>query len=210
MAFTMLAVLVGVAFGRVRGGRLTNIVAHRFDAWPIAVAGLALLVVAELVTDPTVSMVAGMGAASALVAACLAHARFPGLAVIAIGVALNGAVVAANGTMPVRPSALVAAGVAATPADVDAVPLGPGRSLEDGDTIARTLGRALPVTPLRTVISFGDLIVCIGLVDAVSYLVRDPARLVRRRRPPRDAKTLLVPELHGWDDPALRSLGDAA
>ena len=114
--------------------------------------------------------------------------RVPGFAVIFVGLALNLAVIAPNGGMPVSPSALRAAGGSA--ADI--------RELETSDDVkhhVRTeedvfavIGDTIPVPLLKIVVSPGDLLAYAGVgwtVIAV-MLRREPMPMdlrTKRRRP---------------------------
>src|SRR3546814_18871704 len=77
--------------------------------------------------------------------------------------------------MPVRPAALVEAGLA-TDDELPTLTVDPPRHLETSADRFAVLGDVLPLAPLNEVVSFGDLIVVAGAADAVRALAR-------RRRP---------------------------
>ena len=97
---------------------------------------------------------------------CAANLRLRGLAVVAVGIALNGAVITVNHGMPIRaPKAAVAATTkhhAERPSDK-----------------LTPLGDIILVPALRQSLSFGDLIMLVGLVDVLFHCSRNPA--TRRR-----------------------------
>jgi hypothetical protein len=112
-----------------------------------------------------------------------ANTHLTGALVIGVGLVLNLAAVCLHQGTPVRPAALAAAGVldaadaAAGAARAERVELGGGRRLERPSDVAPLLGDVLAVPRAGMVLSFGDLIVLAGLVDATA----DVARRRRRR-----------------------------
>src|SRR3546814_13546958 len=73
--------------------------------------------------------------------------------------------------MPVRPAALVEAGLA-TEDELPTLTVDPPRHLETSADRFAVLGDVLPLAPLNEVVSFGDLIVVAGAADAVRELAR--------------------------------------
>jgi hypothetical protein len=124
----------------------------------------------------TACVVAG---AALTLAAGIANLHLVGMPVVALGLLLNTVVLVANGAMPVRPEALAAA-AGTTVDEVAARDLGARHRLEATGDRLTFLGDVVPVRPLGEVVSFGDLIVAVGLTDVVYRLVR-PAH--RRPRP---------------------------
>ena len=181
MLLPALAVAAGLALGLVRRSPHRHLAAPRLRAWPLLVAGLAA------------QLLSGLGAGTALVllsyALLLAFAarnlHLVGMPVVLVGLALNAVVISANGGMPVRADALVAAGaverVELTASEVD---LGAKRHLEDGDDRLTFLGDIVPVRPAGRVVSFGDLILYVGLADVVAHLVRRGRRRADDDAPP--------------------------
>jgi hypothetical protein len=157
MQVALVAAVVGIVAGYATGGRLRHLVEHPVSLWPLLVLGVALQVLASNGTVLT-------GALLCLLAFCLANLRLVGMAVVAVGLALNALVIAANGAMPVRPAALARA-------DVEAQIEGTRRLEAPGDRLT-FLGDVLPVRPLGLVLSFGDLIVAVGTADVVVHLMR--------------------------------------
>lgn len=149
-------------------------------------AGLlfAALLVQILITDvipggPRLLLV-GLHLASyvAAGAAIWANRRLPGLAVLAIGAALNATTIALNGgTLPASSGALARAGIANAPhefANSTTVPHPTFAWLGDIVVTPSWL-------PFRNVVSVGDMIILLGATVLVHGVCRTvPARLVRR------------------------------
>ena len=123
-----------------------------------------------------------------LIAVAVANRHITGVAVVGVGLLLNLVAVAVNGGMPVRASALEAAGVVergragrggrpAPPRDA------PTTRCPCWATCSRCRSR-------NEVLSFGDLIVIVGAADAVRELSRRRARspaVAAAQRPTRTA-----------------------
>jgi Family of unknown function (DUF5317) len=188
-----IAILIGLVAGAMGRGRLTTLArVHLSRFWLLAVAvGCALGADLIDLPVPAVFAVAGLLAGIGFAASNL---LIPGMAVVGIGVAINLAPVALNGAMPVRAEALVDAHIVAA-SDLDRVELSGARELADSDTILEILGDVIPLSPFGQVMSFGDLIVLVGLADVVANLMR--AR--RPRRLPHGAAATLI--ALGWEMP---------
>jgi len=119
-----------------------------------------------------------------LLAFAAVNRHLTGVAVVGLGLLANLAPVAIDGGMPVRPGALVQAGLVDR-ADLTDTDLRGARHLETGDDVLGALGDALPLRPLREVLSFGDLIVVAGAGDAMRELNRRRARRPAAAVPPR-------------------------
>ena len=167
--FVTLALALGVAL--VTGGRLRNIAATELRHASVLAAAVGIQFALE-VLHPAHGT-AGHLASTLLVVSyaflllfCAANLRLRGLAVVAVGIALNGAVITVNHGMPIRaPKAAVAATTkhhAERPSDK-----------------LTPLGDIILVPALRQSLSFGDLIMLVGLVDVLFHCSRNPA--TRRR-----------------------------
>lgn len=170
----ILSIVLGLVIGLLAGGRLERLGQVHITWAPLAIAGLAIQLV--LFSPPVVEWIGDLGAAGPVVyvgstalvlAALLRNLRQPGLALIALGAALNAVVILTNGGfMPVSPDALAAIGR-----------LEPAGSF--GNTVLATSSTVLPwfgdtiplplPVPLRTVVSIGDLLIGAG---AAAFLVR--------------------------------------
>ncbi len=170
MTAFLLAAVVGAvigAFRRPHGAHLRPPVV----VYPaIVVVGVALQLVIGWFDPGTQGTVLGVSLA-ALTGFALVNRHLPGMGVLAIGLGLNMAVVLANAGMPVRPAALVDAGVATPDTLADTDP-GAGRTFERDDDLVPFLGDIIPVEPLGAAMSFGDLIALMGIGAVSGELVR--------------------------------------
>jgi hypothetical protein len=151
MRFTTVALVVGVVAGLVAGGRLTNLGLRTFRALPLLAVGIVLQVLPG-------------GRALAVSYLCLlgfamCNLRLTGMGVLAVGLGLNALVITLNGGMPVH--------------DGDSALSGKHHT-ETSDTKLAFLDDRIPVDPLGEVLSFGDLVMAVGLVTTVRSLVRRP------------------------------------
>lgn len=171
---------IGLVAGGVRRGRLEWMVKNRPRLWGLAAAALAATAVGDAfgtggfgfeiagITGPAVLALIGMGAGLAFVTSNLAVG---GMAVVGVGIAANLAALVANRATPVRAGALVEARIV-DPADVDRAVLGGPREIADSGTVLEILGDVIPVPELGLVVSFGDLIVLVGLAAVICNLMR--------------------------------------
>jgi hypothetical protein len=167
--FVTLALALGVAL--VAGGSLRNLAATEVRHPGILAAAVGIQLTLE-VLHPT-SGTAGHLASALLVVSyvflllfCAANLRLRGLAVVAVGIALNGAVITLNGGMPIR-------------APQNAVEATTKHHAERPSDRFPALGDIILVPALRQSLSFGDLIMMVGLVDVLFHCSRSP---VTRRR----------------------------
>jgi hypothetical protein len=177
MLFTAVAVVVGLAIGLLTGGRLEHVGARAFRGVPLLAVGVGLQLVSGLLSDVGVALVLVLLSYVALVAFCALNLPVVGMGVVSVGLAMNSLVIAANGGMPVRRSAVVAAGIA----DYDDLPdikLKGKRHFEDEDDRLQFLADIVPVPVLREVLSFGDLVMSVGVADVIVHLLR-PSRARR-------------------------------
>lgn len=162
--------LIGVA-RRPLGARAARPSVRRLE---LLLVGVGLQLIAHGLSGDLAPIVAAL-AIVALLVVVAGNLHLTGMLVIGVGLLVNLAGVSLNGGMPVRAEAIVRAGLA-EPGEVAAVELRGPRHLESPSDIAPILGDVLALPPLGAVVSFGDLIVLVGLTDAVAQLTR------RRRR----------------------------
>lgn len=207
MVLLALVVLVGLVAGVARpplGAHTRR--PHLRQAWLLA--GGAGGHVGSLVLDGGAAALSLGTSLVLLIAFAGFNRHVTGVAVMGLGLLANLAPVAANGGMPVRPGALVQAGLVER-ADLPDTALSGARHLETADDVLGALGDALPVRPLREVLSFGDLIVVAGAGDAMRELgrrrVRRPAAVVSPRHlvgtpriPPTRQLPSTSPPHRGW------------
>jgi hypothetical protein len=171
MSFFFVTVALALGVALVTGGSLRSIAATELKHPGILTAAVGLQLALE-VLHPT-SGTAGHLASALLVVSyvflllfCVANLRLRGLAVVAVGIALNGAVITLNSGMPIR----------APEAAVEATTKHHAERPSDKLTF---LGDIILVPALRQSLSFGDLIMLVGLVDVLFHSSRKPS--VRRR-----------------------------
>lgn len=196
MALALGIALLALLAGRALGGRLVGLtrLGVRWAAL-LVVAAAAQLAHAILAPGSQLAYLAALLVTTVLAGAFIgANIGVPGVPLIGLGLLLNGAVIAANGAMPVSVDALRAAGVSWLTAIGDArhVLVGPSTRLS-------WLGDVIPVAnPLhREVVSVGDLLVAAGLgllivtgmLEARSARRGAPARRARPAEQPGRAQT---------------------
>ena len=184
MAVALLAVCLGAIAGLTAGGRTSNLqlLDVRFVALPVA-----WMVLSAWSRRGTSSLHFAAVVVSLVVLAAflmLNLLRVPNLWLVALGVLLNLFMTVNNHGMPYDPKALEAAGI--TPPTFNAQPRSTAASHphRPGDQLI-VLGRVIPVRPLRTVVSFGDLFVAVGLAAATMSALtrrREPTARVRSHR----------------------------
>ena len=175
--FVTLALALGVAL--VAGGSLRNIAATELRYPSILAAAVGIQLALE-VLHPTHGTAGHLASALLVVSYvflllfCAANLRLRGLAVVAVGIALNGVVITLNRGMPIR------APQAAVEATTKHHAERPSDRLEP-------LGDIILVPALRQSLSFGDLIMMVGLVDVLFHCSRSP--VTRRRVAAQSAST---------------------
>jgi hypothetical protein len=165
MIVVLLILALAVAVGLAAGGSLRNLEHITIHWWALAPIGLGLQMVR--VPGGSASRV-GLAAATLvasyvlLLAVVVVNRRVPGAALMAAGLVLNLAVVAANGGMPVSRDAIRAAGGSAR--EVAFVEEGAKHHLMSSEDVLRPLGDVIPVPrPVGTIFSFGDVLLYTGM-----------------------------------------------
>jgi len=175
----LLSLAFGAAVGLTAGGRIKTLAGARLRGE----SGLVLMLILQGAA-PLLSAL-GFGRSAlfwlwaatfpVLIGLCVLNARLPGMALAAVGLALNALVILLNGGMPVFSEAIVAAGGRAfAPAarDFVHVALAPG-------TWGPFLADVLPVpgpSGLRGVASAGDLVMACGVAAWISAaMIERPA-----------------------------------
>jgi hypothetical protein len=177
-----LAVVVGMAAGLLRspGGR--HLARPHVEQIGLLALGAGLNALSVLLSG-SAAVTALLASLAVLIAVAFANRRITGVAVVGLGLLLNLVAVAVNGGMPVRESALRAAGFESVE------PTEPRHLESPGDPLP-VLGDVLPVPIAREVLSFGDLIVVFGAADAVRELSRRRQRsLAAAQQPARTGRT---------------------
>lgn len=180
MRFTLLAVAAGAAIGVLAGRRSRPVAGRPLRLWTLLAGGLVLQVLVGRVdvAAPTL-LVASYGLLLAFAAANVATV---GMWMVATGIAANLVAIALNAGMPVRPEALVAAGLA-DPGRADEVRLAAKHHLERPSDRLPWLGDVIPLPALGEVVSFGDVVMAVGTANVVARLLAPaPRRLHSARR----------------------------
>ncbi len=177
-----LALMLGVVAGLATGGKLRWAARYPVrDPW-LVVAG----VIAELAAGRWslgwvggVLLVAGYGCLLAFVARNLA---LPSMWVVGCGLVANLVVIVRNVGMPVRPRAVVDAGITSW-ARLGSVRYGPRHHGERLSTRLPWLDDRLPVAVFHSVVSVGDVILAVGVALVVARAMHYRGRYQRRRLP---------------------------
>jgi Family of unknown function (DUF5317) len=174
----LFSIAVGIMSGFSGGGRFRNVGWRR-----IRVTGLPLVWAVGLVLSGffhgEMAFVAGLVGMGALAAFAVANTKvLTCMWLVAAGLCLNLVVTADNHGMPYSPIALASAGV--RPASYNDTPKASALSHPErvGDQLL-FLSDVIPIPPLHTVVSFGDLLVSFGFgaVTATAMWDRRPRRL---------------------------------
>lgn len=111
MKLVVLGLALGIAVGYLLGGRLSQLSDLKPRYGPLALIGLLLQLVNPPGSWPLVMLLVSFVLLTAFI---LVNIKIAGFAVILAGVAMNFAVIALNGGMPVAREAIVASGQEAT------------------------------------------------------------------------------------------------
>ena len=172
----LVAIAVGLAVGLARGGRFQRV---RLRWWWLLVVGAGV----QVASHQTVLVLVAYGLLSAFAVANLTR---PGMGVLLVGVALNAAPMLVNGGMPVEAHAIVSAHVAAV-ADVPLLAFDGKRHLATNADHLRALDDTIPDWWTHEVVSFGDIVIAVGVAAIVAGLLRQPRDSSQRSRAAADA-----------------------
>lgn len=169
MSFLVVTLATALGVALLTGGSLARVLETRLRAAWALFGALALQVALDLLwSGPGNGMsrvLLGLSYAL-LVGFCLANLATKGMSVVALGIALNGLVILVNGGMPIRTD----------PGFRETVK----HHAERPSDSLTFLGDIIVLRPLNQALSFGDLILLVGLVDVIVHRSR-PAPT--RRRP---------------------------
>ncbi|HXF72143.1 MAG TPA: DUF5317 domain-containing protein [Actinomycetota bacterium] len=179
MFLIAVAIVVAVAAGGLAGGRLAGLAEIRPRWWGLAFAGLAMqsAPVPELPGRAGDLTAAGLvvGSYALLLAFAFLNARLAGAPLLVVGLAINLAVIAANGGMPVSEEALLASGQPQAVAVLRAHPDAKHHLMTQADLLA-PLADVIPVPPpIAAVVSAGDLAIYAGAAWFVVSAMRATA-----------------------------------
>ncbi|MCY4494893.1 MAG: DUF5317 family protein [Acidimicrobiaceae bacterium] len=167
----LLAVVIGLIAGVVRGGDFRTILSARIYHPEF----LASSIVCAFVVSATDIDSGGVIAFVALLGAfafTLVNLHLVGMVVISVGLALNLFVFILNFATPVRPNALVEAEIVTAEGLERGVRSMPGHmELADNDSVLDFLGDTFPIRLGGNVVSIGDLIFLVGLANVTGNLM---------------------------------------
>lgn len=178
MPVVVFALVAGLVVGAARGGKVAGLGVSPLRWNVTALAGVGFAGAAQVLGLDGASPLLLTGHAL-MISWALGNLARPGMAVVLIGLLANLVPIAANDGMPVRPGALVGAGVISEAQLTDQLDVGGGRHLERPSDRAVILSDIVPVpvAGFRSVVSFGDLIVAAGLASVIANGMQ-----TRRRR----------------------------
>ena len=212
----VLAFVLGFAFG----GRLSGFEGVRVRWWGLAVAGLAVQFVplpeGAGGTDLVVRTIVLALSYSALVLFAFVNVRMQGMVPILAGLALNMAVISANGGMPVSAQALRDSGQLDVLEQLQRAGADK-HHVETADDVLTPLGDVIAVpSPVAQAISIGDVLVYVGLIWFVVAAMRgrnrwtsSPGLGYRGRHRPGEPPPSVppVPPMPAFDRPATTTWG---
>jgi len=185
MTIMIIPLVAAIVVAVATGGRLRNVSARPIRAAAALGAGVVLQAAAHLVTvSDTIGFICIVASYVLLVGFALANIRLVGMPVVLVGLLLNLTVIALDSGMPVRADAIATVERDRTPEAIAQIQFDAKRHLERPTDRLTVLGDVLPVRPVHEVVSFGDLILALGLADVVFRLLRPLAAPRRRERVP--------------------------
>jgi len=176
MTFTVLALAIGAAIGLCAGGRPRNISAHPVRAWWLLIVGVALQAAGSRVGGGAAGTLGFLATYACLLAFAAKNRTLIGMGIIAVGLGANALVIGLNGGMPVRAEAVVAAHIS-DQQGLAGVAYGHRHHRERSRDRLRWLGDIIPLPELHQVLSFGDVVLAVGVADVMAHLLQP-----RRRR----------------------------
>jgi len=176
----VVAVLIGSTFGTIRGGRLANLMRIRLHAPLLAAVaiGSGMAIDHWSVTLPRLVALAGIVAGLTL---AWRNIHLAGMMIVGIGITANLIPVVLNGALPVRGDALIEAQII-QPSELPLATLSGSREFADGSTLLADLGDTIPLRVTNQVLSYGDLILLVGLADVIANGMRRKRGHRRGRR----------------------------
>lgn len=181
MSLALVTLGIAVVVSLLRGGSLRRLADSDLRWTWLLFAGVAIQVVVDLAAARGLiggALSYGGIAASQVVVLLwvLVNRRRRGMALVGLGLLMNAVVIGANGAMPVDPDAMRRLGV-------EDRGVAPGKhELMTAETRLPWLADVIPVPPIRTVVSVGDVVLALGVAALVHQLM-----MVRAEPGPRRA-----------------------
>jgi hypothetical protein len=197
--FTLAAMAIGFLVSLALGGRFRNLAGKSFRLWLLLPAGLILQVLVQRDGAPAPFALLVLSYVC-LIGFGIANWRLTGMWLIVLGFSLNFLCIAVNHGMPVSRTAIGSLGI-------DAKPFGVKHHLERPSDRLVFLGDIIPVpSPVNGALSFGDMIMTVGVADLLFNLMQPTRRERRSRRRARAALPVPAVDKHAappLDDSAL-------
>ncbi|MBV9043280.1 MAG: DUF5317 family protein [Acidimicrobiia bacterium] len=186
MRFTLIAVGAGFALAFLLGGRFRFLQDREMRLWALLPLGLALQFAAVSSAGGTWPFLLVLLGFACLFAFAVANLAVTGFWMIALGLFLNAFVIGLNHGMPIGKKALAHTGNYASvyPAL---------HHVQRSSDKLLILGDVVPISPIGEIITFGDLILAVGIADVLVHLMRPPKR--RRDEEDDDEENRLLPLL---------------
>lgn len=175
MPLALVTVGIAVILSLLRGGSLRRLSDGRLRWTWLLFVGVALQVTVDAAAGRELvgGGVAYAGVAASQIAVLvwvLANRWRPGMALVGLGLILNAVVIGANGAMPVDPEAMRHLGV-------EGLGVAPGKhELLTAGTRLPWLADIVPIAPIRTIVSVGDLVLALGVALLVHHLMSPGSR----------------------------------
>jgi hypothetical protein len=169
MRFTLIAVGVGFVLALALGGRFRYLAGRTLRVWFLLPLGLALQIAAVGSGGPTWPFLLVLLSFACLFAFAIANLGITGFWMIALGLFLNASVIGLNHGMPIGNKALAHTG---NNVGVFAAL----HHTQRGSDRLLILGDVVPISPIGEVVTFGDLILAVGVADVIVHLMRPPKR----------------------------------
>jgi hypothetical protein len=173
--FTLAAMAIGFLVSLALGGRFRHLAGKTFRLWLLLPMGLLLQLLVEHDGAPAPYALLLLSYVC-LIAFGIANWRLTGMWLIVLGFGLNFLCIAVNHGMPVSRTAIGSL-------DIEDPPTGVKHHLERPSDDLVFLGDNIPVpAPVDEALSFGDMIMTVGVADLLFNLMQPPRRERRRRR----------------------------
>jgi hypothetical protein len=172
--FTLAAMLIGFLVSLALGGRFRHLAGKSFRVWVLLPIGLLLQLLVSRDGAPWPFALLLLSYVC-LIAFGIANWRFTGMWLIVVGFGLNFFCIALNHGMPVSRTAIGSLGFDDRHFDVK-------HHLERPSDRLVILGDIIPVPkPVNEALSFGDMIMTVGVADLLFNLMQPPRRARRAR-----------------------------
>ncbi|HET7235281.1 MAG TPA: DUF5317 domain-containing protein [Actinomycetota bacterium] len=168
----ILSMLLGLAFG----GRFSRLETLRLHWWGLALLGLGIQFVplpeGAAGTDLLVRSSVLAVSYTLLVTFAAANLRVRGMALILLGLAMNFAVIVANGGMPVKAQTLIDSGQEDVLASLEAERADKHHLLNETDVLTPLADVIAVPKPIGQAISIGDVFIYVGLIWTIVAAMR--------------------------------------